>query len=31
MSQARAVNGGCHCGKVRYEVETDLASVMSCN
>lgn len=23
--------GGCHCGKVRYEVETDLATVMSCN
>lgn len=23
--------GGCHCGKVRYEVEADLATVMSCN
>lgn len=24
-------SGGCHCGSVRYEVETDLASVMTCN
>ena len=23
--------GGCHCGKVRYEVTTDLDKVMSCN
>ena len=23
--------GGCHCGAVRYEVETELGSVMSCN
>jgi hypothetical protein len=23
--------GGCQCGAVRYEVETDLASVMECN
>jgi len=23
--------GGCHCGKVRYEVTTDLAKVLSCN
>ena len=23
--------GGCHCGKVRYQVATDLAKVMSCN
>jgi hypothetical protein len=23
--------GGCHCGRVRYEVETDLAPVVSCN
>lgn len=23
--------GGCHCGKVRYEVEADLSSVMECN
>jgi hypothetical protein len=24
-------SGGCHCGRVRYEVETDLNPVMSCN
>jgi len=23
--------GGCHCGAVRYEVETELAKVISCN
>ena len=24
-------SGGCHCGRVRYEVETDLTPVVSCN
>lgn len=24
-------SGGCHCGLVRYEVETDLESVLECN
>lgn len=23
--------GGCHCGKVRYEVEMNLETVLSCN
>ena len=23
--------GGCHCGKVRFEVEMDLGEVISCN
>ena len=31
MPEASAHKGGCHCGKVRYEVETDLAQVVSCN
>ena len=24
-------SGGCHCGKVRYQVTLDLGKVMSCN
>jgi hypothetical protein len=24
-------NGGCHCGKVRYRVEMNLANAISCN
>jgi hypothetical protein len=27
----KTYSGGCHCGKVRYEVETELAHVLSCN
>ena len=27
----KTYTGGCHCGVVRYEVETDLAKVISCN
>ena len=23
--------GGCHCGKVRYEVDADIGSVVACN
>jgi hypothetical protein len=23
--------GGCHCGRVRYEIEADINQVMSCN
>lgn len=23
--------GGCHCGKVRYEVATDLKTIIACN
>ena len=29
--ESRNYQGSCHCGKVRYEVETDLASVIECN
>jgi hypothetical protein len=31
MAYAKTYTGGCHCGEVRYETTTDLASVMSCN
>jgi hypothetical protein len=32
MSEARTYEGGCHCGKVRYEVTLDLAApVTTCN
>jgi hypothetical protein len=31
MADMKKHSGGCHCGRVRYEVETDLASVISCN
>ena len=31
MPEAKRYEGGCHCGKVRYEVTTDLGKVISCN
>jgi hypothetical protein len=31
MGTAKTYAGGCHCGKVRYEVTTDLGYVMDCN
>ena len=31
MSAMKSYSGGCHCGKVRYEVQADIQHVMSCN
>ena len=32
MSEAKTYSGGCHCGKVRYEVKVDLGKpVFECN
>jgi len=31
MAETRTYTGGCHCGAVRYEVETALEPVISCN
>jgi hypothetical protein len=31
MPEMRTYTGGCHCGRVRFEIDTDLASVIDCN
>jgi hypothetical protein len=31
MPETRTYTGGCHCGRVRYDVTTDLSPVMECN
>lgn len=31
MTKTEAYTGGCHCGKVRYEVKADLSQTITCN
>jgi hypothetical protein len=31
MAESQTYKGSCHCGNVRFEVDTDLKGVMSCN
>ena len=31
MPEMQTYSGGCHCGRVRYEVTTALEPVLSCN
>jgi hypothetical protein len=31
MPALQTHQGGCHCGKVRFQCETDLGQVMTCN
>jgi hypothetical protein len=31
MAESKTYQGGCHCGKVRYEVVTDPTAAIACN
>jgi hypothetical protein len=31
MPELQMHRGGCHCGKVRFEVEADLRQILACN
>src|SRR5215212_4210755 len=31
MARTKIHTGGCHCGRVRYEVTTELTGVVACN
>ncbi len=31
MEKAKEHHGGCHCGRVRFDVTADLSSIIACN
>ena len=31
MPDVKKHNGGCHCGRVRYEIEADVTQAIDCN
>lgn len=31
MAETRTYEGGCHCGLVRYQINTELSTVVECN
>ena len=31
MPESKTYSGGCHCGKVRFEITTELGKVVACN
>lgn len=31
MADVKTLTGGCHCGRVRFEVTADLSQVLACN
>jgi hypothetical protein len=31
MAETKTWRGGCHCGRVRYEIEAEIGQVYSCN